>query len=68
MNLRKWYALKDTGDVVYLGEHADFFAADDATAGKFNYVWLFDEAEWSRWTEQMREQTPTTSTEPTNDR
>ena len=49
---RFWYAIMDTGDIQCLGQHMDFFGADEAVKG--SYVWLFDEAEWAKWQEQVR--------------
>lgn len=49
--LKKWYALLDTGDIACLGPKRDFFEADEAVNA--NYVWLFDEAEWARWSGQV---------------
>jgi hypothetical protein len=59
MNSRKWYGLTDGDNIVYLGEHEDFFGADDrAQELGQNYVWLFDAETWVQWTRQVKEQTP----------
>jgi len=39
--MTKYYALRDTGDIVYLGEFEDFDEADASL--KFNAVWIIDE-------------------------
>ena len=53
--METWYALADTGNVIYLGEFADISEADDKTTQlKINCVWLFDAETFTQWTNQIK--------------
>ena len=57
--MRKFYALTDNDHIVYLGEHEDFFGADDAAqATGHSIVWIFDAETMRRWVAEIKAQTP----------
>ena len=48
---RKFFALKDTDEIQNLGEHEDFFGADEAVVG--NAIWIFDDETFLAWAKTM---------------
>jgi hypothetical protein len=57
MNSRKWYALRDTGVIVLLGEFDDFHAAAEFADQQFNTVWIFDHESAEQMKDQLKELT-----------
>lgn len=51
--MTKYYALRDTGDIVYLGEFENFHEADASL--KFNAVWIIDKEGAHQWMTQLAE-------------
>lgn len=57
--MKKYYALTDNDHIVYLGEHKDFFDADECEiASKHNIVWIFDADIMREWVADIKRQTP----------
>ncbi len=52
--MKKYYALLDTGDIVYLGEFEDFESADECEKAKYA-VWIVDEEHAVLWLNQLKE-------------
>ena len=49
-----YYALLDTGDIVYLGEFEDFESADQCEKAVYA-VWIVDEEHAVLWLNQLKE-------------
>jgi hypothetical protein len=49
-----WFALKEDGEIHYLGEFNSFEAADESL-GEDNAVWLFCECTAREWKDQIEE-------------
>lgn len=49
----KWYALDQGGDMVYVGEFADFDEADESL--EYSVIWLVDEETARAWLVQLTE-------------
>lgn len=52
-SLKKWYALNQEGDMVYVGEFKDFADADESL--EYSPVWLVDEETARTWLVQLTE-------------
>lgn len=50
---KKWYALNQEGDMVYVGEFDDFTDADESL--EYSPVWLVDEETARMWLSQLKE-------------
>ena len=50
---KKWYALNQEGDMVYVGEFEDFTDADESL--DYSPVWLVDEETARTWLSQLTE-------------
>lgn len=51
--LKKWYALDQCGDMVYVGEFEDFEEADESL--EYSVVWLAEEETARDWLCQLQE-------------
>ena len=61
---KKWYALNQEGDMVFVGEFEDFTDADESL--EYSPVWLVDEETARMWLSQLTELL-TCSPTPKND-
>lgn len=53
-DVRNWYALRDTGDIVLIGAFDDFHGASDCADDTLgNCVWLFDQSDAERMANQL---------------
>ena len=52
--MTNYYALLDTGDIVYLGEFEDFESADECKKAMYA-VWIVDEEQAVLWLNQLKE-------------
>ena len=52
--MTNYYALLDTGDIVYLGEFEDFGSADECEKARYA-VWIVDEEQAVLWLNQLKE-------------
>jgi hypothetical protein len=57
--MKKHYAITDDDRLLYLGEHENFFGADDAAQETgHNIVWIFDADIMREWFAEIKAQTP----------
>lgn len=52
--MTNYYALLDSGDIVYLGEFEDFESADECKIAIYA-VWIVDEEQAVLWLNQLKE-------------
>ena len=52
--MTNYYALLDTGDIVYLGEFEDFESSDECEKA-VHAVWIVDEEHAVLWLNQLKE-------------
>ena len=52
--MTNFYALLDSGDIVYLGEFEDFESADECEKAMYA-VWIVDEERAVIWLNQLKE-------------
>ena len=54
--MKKWYALTESGDIVYVGEFDNYHAADESLDDR--PVWLVAESVLRTWLKQIQDLLP----------